>query len=193
MTLQQLRDIVEGTYGESDSDESDSDESDSDDSSSGESDDEDTTSGADGCQFVAYEENECGRREWCEESCVKAGGLWEGPYETDRQTMKTSCTTWDENWAEDTYCDFRKTDFMGGDMGCDLECQPFGGVWDPNGGSGMGSCDWGVDFVFCPEGWTRMASRYIGNDEYEDVLICDVDCLGTGGEFVTVEEEWGEY
>ena len=118
MTLQELRDLVEGSGDESDSDESDSDESDSDDSSSGESDDEDTTSGADGCHFVGYEENECGRREWCEETCVMAGGMWEGPYETDRATMKESCTVWDEN-DEETLCDFRKAGYMGGDWGCD--------------------------------------------------------------------------
>ena len=64
---------------------------------------------------------------------MKAGGLWEGPYETDRETMKVSCTNWDEN-DEDTLCDFRKISSTGADWGCDVDCQPFGGVWDPTGG-----------------------------------------------------------
>jgi hypothetical protein len=37
-----------------------------------------------------------------------------------------------------------------------------------------------------------MATQYNGMG-YEDTLICDVYCLGTGGESVTVNDEWGEY
>ena len=120
-----------------------------------------------------------------------AGGMWEGPYETDRATMKESCTVWDEN-DEETLCDFRKIGYMGGDWGCDQDCQPFGGVWDPTGGlDGWGGCDWGEDFENCPEGWTRMATRYTEMGQ-EDYLTCDVYCLGTGGEYVTVSDEWGD-
>ena len=121
-------DSVEESEEESEEEEdSDSEESVNDDSS-GESDDDESedegsdggapTAESEGCPYVGYEENECGRREWCEAQCVLAGGTWEGPYETDRQTMKVSCTTWDEN-DEETLCDYRKTDYMGGDMGCD--------------------------------------------------------------------------
>ena len=112
---------------------------------------------------MGYEQNDCGRREWCEETCVLAGGQWEGPYETDRGTLKESCTTWDGN--DETFCDFRKMSYMGYDMGCDQDCQPFGGVWNPTGGShGWGACEWGEDFENCPDGWTRMRQVYTGMD-----------------------------
>ena len=37
-----------------------------------------------------------------------------------------------------------------------------------------------------------MKERYNGSG-YVDVLICDTDCLGTGGEVVTLTDDWGEY
>ena len=33
-------------------------------------------SGEDGCEFIGFEENSVGRREWCDDVCVKAGGEW---------------------------------------------------------------------------------------------------------------------
>ena len=36
----------------------------------------DIETGEDGCEHVGYEENSVGRREWCEDVCVKAGGEW---------------------------------------------------------------------------------------------------------------------
>ena len=118
VTLQELRDLVEGSDDGSDSDESDSDGSSSGESEDEESDDDGPSYQSEGCHFVGYEENECGRREWCEETCVLSGGMWEGPYETDRATMKESCTVWDADDNE-TLCDFRKMSYMGYDMGCD--------------------------------------------------------------------------
>ena len=108
---------------ESEDEESEDEESGSDESSSGESEDEESDDGApsaasEGCPYIGYEENECGRREWCEAQCVIAGGRWEGPYQTDRQTTKESCTTWDEN-DQETLCDYRKMSYDGSDNGCD--------------------------------------------------------------------------
>ena len=109
----------ESVSDESESDESEGDESGSDESASGESDDGSPSTESEGCPYVGYEENSCGRREWCEAECVLAGGKWEGPYETGRQTMKESCTTWEDGANEETLCDYRKVDSTGYDMGCD--------------------------------------------------------------------------
>ena len=62
----------------------------------------DTGSGSDsgdeeGCQAIAYEENDMGHREWCEAGCMLAGGQMVGPIDTDRGTVKTYCQNrdWD--------------------------------------------------------------------------------------------------
>ena len=69
----------------------------------------DTGSGSDsgdeeGCQAIAYEENDMGHREWCEAGCMLAGGQMVGPIDTDRGTVKTYCQNrdWDTN---EFFCD----------------------------------------------------------------------------------------
>ena len=57
VTLEELREAVEGSQGESDEE------------SQGESDEEE-----EGCAHVGYEDSGYGRREWCETPCVLAGG-----------------------------------------------------------------------------------------------------------------------
>ena len=88
------------------------------------------------CEHIGWEENSSGRREWCEDKCMKAGGkmLVE---DTDRGTTKESCSNYNEDGnAAANKCAFVITHY-GSEM-CDTECQPFGGVWDQENET----CDW---------------------------------------------------
>ena len=67
---------------------------------------------------------------------MNAGGKMTDVYETDRGTIKQSCTNYNDNdMPTSEFCNFIVA-HMGTQM-CDTECQPFGGVFDSETG-----CDW---------------------------------------------------
>ena len=80
------------------------------------------------CENIGWEANSSGRREWCEDKCIAAGGEMI-TYNTDRGTTKESCSNYDDDDNVDSErCTYIITRY--GTEECDRECQPFGGVWD---------------------------------------------------------------
>ena len=135
-----------------------------------------------GCQAIAYEENDMGHREWCEAGCMLAGGQMVGPIDTDRGTVKTYCQNkdWDTN---ELFCDEEFTYEGWGETHCDNFCGPFGGTYRDNG-MGMMFCDWteGTDPMgACPQEWQKPSWDGMTTE-------CDTYCLGTGGHYVWNEE-----
>ena len=128
----------------------------------------DTGSGSDsgdesGCQFIAYEENDMGHREWCETRCMLAGGRMLGPYDTDRGTQKTACENEDSD-SEELFCHPEFIYEHYGDTACDTTCGPFGGVYRVSvmGTMNMMYCDWseGTDPMgACPQEWQKWDSN----------------------------------
>ena len=55
-----------------------------------------------GCENVGYEDDGMSRREWCEDACMWAGGMWVVEEENHRGARKESCTNYDDN--EPAYC-----------------------------------------------------------------------------------------
>ena len=116
-----------------------------------------------GCQFIAYEENDMGHREWCETRCMLAGGRMLGPYDTDRGTQKTACENEDSD-SEELFCHPEFIYEHYGDTACDTTCGPFGGVYRVSvmGTMNMMYCDWseGTDPMgACPQEWQRWDSN----------------------------------
>ena len=126
------------------------------------------------CQHIGWEEgavNSSGRREWCEDTCMNAGGKMTDVYETDRGTIKQSCTNTNENDMPTSEFCYYIVAQNGMEM-CDTQCQPFGGVFDHT----TGMCDWSDaegPLSKCPEELRRISSE---TQEWE----CDVGCAFSG-------------
>ena len=87
VSLEELREAVEGSESESEEEEEEEEEE-------------------EGCAHVGYEDSGYGRREWCETGCVKAGGLWEGPFENDVGNTLEVCSVWDYDSGNLEHCDY---------------------------------------------------------------------------------------
>ena len=125
------------------------------------------------CQHIGWEEgavNSSGRREWCEDMCMLAGGKMSDVYETDRGTIKQSCSNYNDNdMPTSEFCTYIIAEF--GMERCDTDCQPYGGVWD----SVNGLCDWSDSagaLSKCPEELRR--------SETGSEVVCDVGCAQSG-------------
>ena len=91
------------------------------------------------CDNIGWESNDSGRREWCEDKCVTAGGQMKIE-DTDRGTTKESCSVYNDDGNVDSEtCTYIITRYNSEE--CDTECQPFGGVWDAMNEV----CDWSDD------------------------------------------------
>ena len=116
------------------------------------------------CDNIGWESNDSGRREWCEDKCVAAGGQMEIT-DTDRGTTKESCSFYNDDGDVDSQkCAYIITRYNSEE--CDTECQPFGGVWDAMNEV----CDWSddmTDFGNCHE----LLREYGG---------CNTSCAPTG-------------
>ena len=102
---------------------------------------------------------------------MNAGGQMTDVYETDRGTIKQSCTNTNENdMPTNELCDYIVAQY-GMEM-CDTECQPFGGVFDYT----TFMCDWSDTegpLSKCPEELRRISS-------FTQELECDVSCAFSG-------------
>ena len=98
--------------------------------------------------------------------CMLAGGKMSDVYETDRGTIKQSCSNYNDNdMPTSEFCTYIIAEF--GMERCDTDCQPYGGVWD----SENGSCDWSDsagELSKCPEELRR--------SETGSEVVCDVGC-----------------
>ena len=137
-----------------------------------------------GCQNVGYEEDDdVGRREWCEDACVWAGGLWVVEDENHRGARKESCTNYndEDDSAPHCYPEYQIHTEWG--TWCDTHCGLWGGFYDLD----TNVCDWSLEddeFGMC---------MHVREDPMMGGQTCDTWCLPTGGQFETVEYEWGAY
>ena len=136
-----------------------------------------------GCQNVGYEEDDTGRREWCEDACVWAGGLWVVEDENHRGARKESCTNYndDDETAPHCYPEYQIHAEWG--SYCDTFCGIFGGMYDLT----TNMCDWSLEddeFGLC---------QHVRLDTMMGYETCDTWCAPTGGHWETIEEEWGPY
>ena len=100
VSLEELREAVEGSEGESDEEEEEEEEE-------------------EGCAHVGYEDSGYGRREWCETGCMLAGGIWKGPFvDTMYGTTKEICSVYSGGALE--HCDYIVGDHWGDT--CDTSC-----------------------------------------------------------------------